>query len=260
MEIEVSSESHILTRPDPNLDIQQLNEPAVAGVALSATSAETGVVDEAPSNSLKEIPLSASPLVDYIPRPRRRRASPRHANGGGPSSEVAAVNHATNSDEAATEDRQGESNVYWGTEYADKEEVALVKHIGLIWSTVQFKTRNIRKNREERAPFRVDLARELYGFKARLAGSGRSGKWSAFLRDIDIPRATADRYVQRWEHSLTQVSENRLDEPISPPTTEEVTRMVNRIKPKLLRLLTTADAVERFMGALGAALQVPRSS
>ena len=119
--------------------------------------------------------------------------------------------------------------------------------------------RNI-QNREERAAFQVELARELYGFKARLVGSGRSGKWSAFLRDIDIPRATADRYVQRWECSLAQVGGNRLSEPISPPTPEEIDRMVNRIKPKLLRVLTTADAIEQFMTALEASLHVARSS
>ena len=73
-------------------------------------------------------------------------------------------------------------------------------------------------------------------------------------------RATADRYVERWERPLTQVGKNRLNEAISPPTTEEVTRMVNRIKPKLLRVLTTTDAVEKFMAVLEAALQVPRSS
>jgi hypothetical protein len=255
MHTEVRSENHSLIRPETDLDIPQSQNPNMSGT-LSAISPEGDVPDESTMLVRTQIPASAATITDSKSRPRRH-ASPRRTNGSGPSSEVAAVNRATNSEEAAAEHRKSESS-YFGSEYADKEEVALVKEIAQIWGSVQSRTCAIRRSREERAAFQADLERELYGFKARLVCSGRSGKWSAFLRDIDIPRATADRYVQRWE--LKQVGENRPNESISPPTAEEMNRMVNKIKPRLLRVLTTAAAVEQFMTALGAALQVPRSS
>jgi hypothetical protein len=111
-----------------------------------------------------------------------------------------------------------------------------------------------------RRRLRIKLAESLYRYKALMVGSGRSGKWSSFLRDMDMPRATADRYVQRWERSLEPTKANCLTESISAPTEEEVTRMVTRLKPKLLRVLTTKDAVEQFLSVLGASLRIPQSA
>jgi hypothetical protein len=258
MHTEVSSENDRLIKPVTDLDIQPSQNRNMSSGTLDATSPEGDVTDESTIPMGTQIPASAPSIVDSKSRPRRH-ASPRCTNGSGPSSEVTAVNRVTNSDEAPAEHRKSESS-YFGSEYADKEEVALVKEIAQIWGSVQLRTSVIRKNSAERAAFKVNLARELYGFKARLVGSGRLGKWSAFLRDIDMPRATADRYVQRCEHLLAQVGENRPSEPVSAPTAEEVNRMVNKIKPRLLRVLTTTDAVEQFMAALEAALQVPRSN
>jgi hypothetical protein len=259
MHIEACSESHILTGPDPNLDIRQLNEPNIAVIALTVTPAEVEVADKPTIPVCTQIAACAPSVVDSKSRPRRR-ASPRHANGSGPSSEVAAVNHATNSDGVAIGNCEGRSRLAGGSDKAADEEAVLAEQIGQLWFSVQLRARAIRKNSKERAAFKDNLARDLHRYKALLVHSGRFGKWSAFLRRNEIPRATADRYVEKWQRTLTQVVENRLAEPISPPTAEEVTRMVNRIKPKLLRVLITADAVEQFLAALGAALQVPRSS
>jgi hypothetical protein len=244
MHTEVSSENYSLTRPESDLGLQQ----STSSGTLNAASSQGG--DDLGSTASTQIGDSAPAQADFIAKPHRRRALPRRENGSGMGTGVAEFIAAMNSDEGTT----GVS----GT--PRDEEAALAEQIGQLWFSVQFRTREIRRNSKERAAFKDNLARHLHRYKALLVRMGRSGKWSAFLRDNEIPRATADRYVLRWERSLTKVVENRLAEPISPPTAEEVTRMVNRIKPKLLRVLTTADAVEQFMAVLGAALQVPRSS
>jgi hypothetical protein len=252
MNIEISSDNLILSRPEIDLNLQHLQEPTRNGGILSDTSSKGETAED--TTLSVQTTASALPGVDPKSRLRRRNPSPRHESG---KLDTAAAHPVTNSAEAATENLAGQSRIADDSGIAD-DEAALAKQIGQLWSSVQFRTYRIYLTRRQLTAYRADLARELYRYKALLVSSGRSGKWSAFLREINIPRATADRYVQRWECSL--VGENRLSEAISPPTAEEVIRMVDRIKPKLLRVLTTADAVEQFMAALGAALQVPRSS
>jgi hypothetical protein len=72
-----------------------------------------------------------------------------------------------------------------------------------------------------------------------------------------MPRATADRYVQRWEQSLQPTEGNCLSESISPPTAEEIDKMVAKLKPRLQRVLTTKDAVDQFLSVLAGSLQLP---
>jgi hypothetical protein len=258
MHTEISSENYSLLRPETDLSVQQSQNPNMSSGTLITPSSEVDVAVD--STISRQIPVSAPLVVDSKVKARRRRAGQRHENGSGADSGLAAVNPAANSDEAATEHREGKPNPSdVGGSQVD-EEAALAKQIGQLWSSVQLKMLEIRRKSKERAAFKDNLARDLHRYKALLVHSGRFGKWSAFLRDNEIPRATADRYVEKWQRTLTQVVENRFAEPISPPTAEEVTRMVNRMKPKLLRVLTTPDAVEQFLAALGAALQVSRSS
>jgi hypothetical protein len=145
---------------------------------------------------------------------------------------VAAAKSATNLAETVTDRRADQSGLADDSGNA-ADEAALAKKIGDLWSLVQFRTYRITCIKKELVVYQADLARELYRYKALLVGSGRSGKWSGFLREVKVPRATADRYVQKWENSLSPVKA------ISRPSTEEITRIVNRIKPKLLRVLTT---------------------
>jgi hypothetical protein len=143
------------------------------------------------------------------------------------------------------------------TDSRGAEEEALVEDIGKLWSYTQFNAREIRRYSKESSDFRIKLSERLHRYKALLVGSGRSGKWSGFLRDIDIPRATADRYVQRWERSLQPNKGNCLTESISGPTAEEIDKMVARLKPRLKRVLMTKDAVERFLSVLAGSLELP---
>jgi hypothetical protein len=260
MHTEVSSENYSLIRPVTNLDMQPSQKLNMSSGTLSAISPEGDAPDESTMPVGTQIPASAALVVDSKVNARRRRAAQRDENGSGTDSGLAAINPMANSDEASIEHGEGKPNPSDGSGSQVDEEAALAEQIGQLWFSVQLRMRVIRRNSKERAAFKNNLARDLHRYKALLVHTGRSGKWSAFLRRNEIPRATADRYVEKWQRTLTQVVENRLAEPTSQPTAEEVARMVKQMKPKLLRVLTTAEAVEHFLAALGAALQVPRSS
>jgi hypothetical protein len=247
MNIEVSSD-HILAKPEIDSDVQHSQVPNSDGSILSATSSKGEIAED--STLTAQSTTSTLPNVASKSRPRPRRSSSGHENGR---PLVAAANSAPNLAETVAERRAGQSGLADDSGNA-ADEAALAKKIGDLWSLVQFRTYRITCIKKELVVYQADLARELYRYKALLVGSGRSGKWSGFLREVKVPRATADRYVQKWENSLSPVKA------ISPPSTEEITRIVNRIKPNLLRVLTTADAVGQFMAALGAALQVPHSN
>jgi hypothetical protein len=87
--------------------------------------------------------------------------------------------------------------------------VALVKQIGHIWCAVQSRTRNIAKAVRSVRPFRSTWQGSCVSLKLGLYVRGVRANGALFCATIDIPRATADRYVQRWERSLAQVGENR---------------------------------------------------
>ena len=85
--------------------------------------------------------------------------------------------------------------------------------------------------------------------KQILAKPGRDGQWSGFLREHNIPRATADRLVIRHLRSVNPDA-NRLSEPVSEPTEEEVQRLFSSILPRLRRLLRTPNSVYSFVSML----------
>jgi hypothetical protein len=138
-------------------------------------------------------------------------------------------------------------------------EALLAKEIGRLWGAERFRRGIIRRTRQELSTIRIDLSQRLYDCKSLLVRSGRGGKWASFLRETDIPRATADRYVKKWELSLAP-PENRLSEASPEPTTETITEMVAKMKPKLVRVLTTSESVARFLAVLAEALQEPESA
>ncbi len=85
--------------------------------------------------------------------------------------------------------------------------------------------------------------------KQMLAKPGRGGQWSSFLEERQIPRATADRLVARHLRSLDPDA-NRLSEPVSEPTEEEVQRLFIAVWPKLRRTLRSQQSLDLFIALL----------
>jgi hypothetical protein len=139
----------------------------------------------------------------------------------------------------------------------DRQETTLAGEIKELWSSQKGKVSSIRRSRAELEKLRNKLAERLYEYKHLLARTGRGGKWTEFLRQEGIPRASADRHVEKWKRSKFPEPEKRLTEASNGPSKEEIAQMVKKLTPKLARVLTTPDSMALFMTELAAALQPP---
>jgi hypothetical protein len=139
------------------------------------------------------------------------------------------------------------------------KETALEAQITELWSSQERKHNSLRRSRAELTTLRNSLAERLHELKHLLARTGCSGRWAEFLRRENIPRATANRYVERWKQSMDPKPDKRLTEPFPTPSKEEITQMVKKLKLRLEHRLTTPDSVALFMAELAAALQPPIS-
>jgi hypothetical protein len=106
-----------------------------------------------------------------------------------------------------------------------------------------------RATSEELRALRAKLGEQLCRMKEVLARPGCDGQWSGFLREHNIPRATADRLVTRHLRSLNP-DVNCLTEPVSEPTDEEVQRLFVAVWPKLRRTLKSQQSVLLFVDLL----------
>lgn len=134
----------------------------------------------------------------------------------------------------------------------DADEAKLATEIRDLWANHVRTETESRRTLEELRAQRLLLGEKLACMKSRLARPGRSGAWAGFLKTNGWPRATADRLVQRYRRSLTP-EEKRLTEAVSVIPAEEASALVQRLIPRLKKVLTTRPAVERFFCELKAA-------
>lgn len=87
--------------------------------------------------------------------------------------------------------------------------------------------------------------------KKLLAKPGCDGQWSGFLREHQIPRASADRLVGRHLRSLDP-SANCVTEELSEPTDEDVQKLFVAVWPMLRRTLRSRQRVDLFVSLLTA--------
>jgi hypothetical protein len=128
-------------------------------------------------------------------------------------------------------------------------EQELGEEIASLWSAHTGAKNTAKATRDGLRDIRVKLGEQLCRMKEVLACPGRDGQWSGFLRERRIPRATADRLVTRHLRSVNPDA-NRLSEPVSKPTEEEVQRLFNSILPRLRRFLRTPNSVYSFVSML----------
>lgn len=130
-----------------------------------------------------------------------------------------------------------------------QDESVLTTGITQLWQVHRDYQASIKHETEKFRALRNDLGKLLHQMKELLARPGRSGQWSSFLKGHKIPRATADRLVQRYERSL-HPNTNRLSESISEPTERDIQNLVARVLPKLRRVLRTPQSRFRFVELL----------
>lgn len=138
-----------------------------------------------------------------------------------------------------------------------EDEAALSAEIVQLWRVHLDCQSAIKQETQQFRSLRSELGRLLHQMKGLLAKPGRAGGWSEYLRERGIPRATADRLVSKYERSLNPDG-NCLTESICEPTEEGIRSLLDKIAPKLRRVLRTATSVYRFIDLMTTAFEVNR--
>ena len=102
-------------------------------------------------------------------------------------------------------------------------ETKLAQEIEQLWSVHSEAQTVLGHTKQELHALRLELGQRLYEMKMILACPGRAGKWSQFLSAQRIPRASADRYVKKYESAITSPVEIDSAEAI-PDSTEDTCR------------------------------------
>jgi hypothetical protein len=116
----------------------------------------------------------------------------------------------------------------------------------LLWVTHQVGKAVARKSNEELRTLRLELGSKLYELKSILARTGRGGGWAPYLRANGLPRASADRLVERHEASMMPETKCP-SEAILETTDAEVRRLVRSLMPRLRKVLKTPAWMEWFL-------------
>jgi hypothetical protein len=134
-------------------------------------------------------------------------------------------------------------------ESPSEDESVLTDQIVQLWQVHCDYQSSIKHKTQEFRSLRAELGKQLAEMKHMLVKPGRNGQWSSFLKEHHIPRATADRLVQKYERSLHQHA-NCLSEAISEPTEEEIQKLFFKVFRKLRRVLRTPSSLYRFVDLL----------
>ena len=118
-----------------------------------------------------------------------------------------------------------------------------------LWAAHTEAKKAARATKAELHEIRVKLGEQLHEMKKLLVSPGRDGQWSGFLREHEIPKATADRLVRRHQRSIDPDA-NLLTEPIPEPTEKEVGTLFRSLLPRLRRTLRSRQSLDLFISLL----------
>jgi hypothetical protein len=93
------------------------------------------------------------------------------------------------------------------------------------------------------------LGELLHRMKAILASPGKMGKWSGWLRAMRIPRASADRWVQRYVEAFHLSSEAPRGS-VHEASEAEIGKLFAFVWPRCEKVLTTEWARYQFVRCL----------
>lgn len=134
------------------------------------------------------------------------------------------------------------------------DEACLTVEILQYWDAHLHYQGSMKETNQKAQEVRQHLGKLLFHLKQVLAKPGRLGQWSSFLKEHSISRATADRLVQKHERSLSPDG-NRLAESIPEPTEEQIQTILNKVAPKLRRVLRTPASAYRFVDLLSGSFE-----
>lgn len=136
----------------------------------------------------------------------------------------------------------------------EQDETVLTAEISELWRLHTDYATSMRHQSQNLRSLRNELGKKLSDMKQVLAQPGRLGKWSGWLKERQIPRATADRLVAKYERSVHPEA-NCITEQITEPTDEEIKSLFDKLAPKLRKLLRTTGSAYKFIDLLTASLE-----
>ena len=129
-----------------------------------------------------------------------------------------------------------------------QDEAFLTEQITYLWTVRECHATTIAKDRKGMRSVDSNLGQLFYNLKAVLARPGRAGKWSAWLKEKGIARATADRLVTRFARSCNLIEKSPHEQ--IEPTELEIGRLFGAIWPRIEKTLTTQQSFYDFLCCL----------
>ncbi len=245
----------------------------------SAVTSPTPRAAPAPSVQATQPALTASPTPPrtlpsvqpappvQTPAPPAKPAVPVPPVAPGQGTQVAATTKTAPAVET-TKASANRGDEHAGAPDGSEEEAVVKRHIISLWADHEKKVTSLTKTetsliktkdsihatKEELNLMRAELGKHFFELKSLLARPGCKGRWAEFLRNEVIPRVTADRYAKSYKRLLEGDHGKRLTDAI-PPTEAQVKKLVEKLKPGLLRSLPTPESITQFIREMTAALQ-----
>jgi hypothetical protein len=126
-------------------------------------------------------------------------------------------------------------------------EVFVETEIAQLWGMHQCCASDIKSEQYRQRSVANSLGQLLHRMKAILATPGRCGKWSKWLKERQIPRASADRYVNRYAEAFHLSSELPHESIQHEPTEVEISKLFALIWPRCEKVLTTRRSRFEFL-------------
>ncbi len=130
----------------------------------------------------------------------------------------------------------------------DTHAADLESCVSTLWSEHRAHISETKKSKQALKETRIQLAANLADLKSHLAGSGRDGRWAAYLREQSIPLSTADRYVEA--HRKAQAGPKLLCEELAKVTPEQIRRLAEKVAASVTRTLKETADLEAFQHEL----------
>lgn len=125
-------------------------------------------------------------------------------------------------------------------------EATLAGSIERLWLIDKDKKSSLRLSRQEMTENRVALAKNLAELKSLLGGRGRDGAWLPFLRQLCIPRSTAEGLIRRHMAGSSQTKASGM---LTTLTKEDIPKVLKAIRPKLVHV-STRELADQFVSEL----------
>ena len=128
---------------------------------------------------------------------------------------------------------------------APREEEPIASDIALNWKAYRNLQRSVKKSHKKLPNLGKSLGESMYRLKLLLAKPGCTGNWSAFLRENEVSRTTADRLIGAYERSLNPGA-NCTVGAIQPLTQDAVHKLCVGVWSHSKKKLTSYESVYWF--------------